>query len=477
MVHRELLLNGYLLGGECDQGIGKDVVKSPWDGSVVGSVAEAGWAECDAALDAAVASFSTWRHAARHERQALLRRIAQAVRDRSEELAQLAALEIGKPVKLARAEVARTAITFDLAADLLSSYGIESLPVDTDPRGSGHRCLVERFPIGPVLAIVPYNWPYNLAAHKIAPALAAGNTVVVKASSQASLCTLTLGRIIHEAGCPAGVLNVLRCPAALAEKMAKDPRVPVISFTGSPAVGWRLKELLPRKRVSLELGGNCPAIILPDANLDWASERVALGAYGYAGQVCIAVQHALVHRSVAADFESRLVSATQAMSYGDPRGEDVVCGPLISEAEAQRVEEWIDEAVSAGGEVLVGGARKGALVPPTLIRGRTETRLGCQEVFGPVLTLEVVDSLDDAVARTNRSDLGLQAGVFTQNLGEAERAFQSLDVGGVVINDFPSLRFDAMAYGGVKQSGFGREGLRWAFDEMTEPKTLVLRMI
>lgn len=476
MLHRELLVNGIFLGGPCDQGIGKGLSISPFDGSRIGTYAEAGWSECDAAIHAGWAAFEAWRGTPRGERQRLLRRIASAVRDRDGELVELLTLETGKPVAWSKGEVARLAVTFDLAADLLTTWGLEALPADYESRGVGYRVHVERFPVGVVLAITPYNWPFNLAAHKIAPALGAGNTVVLKGSSQAPLCTLTLARIIHEAGCPDGVLNAVQCPSRLAEKMATDARVAAVSFTGSPEVGWALKAKAPQKRVSLELGGDAFAIVCADADLDWAASRIVTGAYGYAGQVCIAVQHALVHRSVYAAIRERLVAATRACPSGDPRDPATVCGPLISVAAAERVDAWIDEAIRAGAIPLVRGARDGSLLAPTLLENVPETTpLGCQEAFGPVLGLAPFDDFDAAIARVNRSQYGIQTGVFTHDLRVAERAFRGLDVGGVIVNDFPTLRFDLMPYGGVKRSGFGREGLRYAMDELSEPKAMVVR--
>lgn len=476
MLHRELLVNGIFLGGPCDQGIGKGLSSSPYDGSRIGTYAEAGWSECDAAIHAARAAFETWRGTPRGERQRLLRRIAASVRERDAELVELLTMETAKPVTWSKGEVSRLALTFDLAADLLTTWGLESLPADYEARGVGYRIHVERFPVGVVLAITPYNWPFNLAAHKLAPALAAGNTVVLKGSSQAPLCTLTLARIIHEAGCPDGVVNGVQCPAKLAEKMAMDPRVAAVSFTGSPEVGWALKAKAPEKRVLLELGGDAFAIVCPDAELDWAVSRIVAGAYGYAGQVCIAVQHALVHRDVYESVRERLVAATRACPAGDPRDPATVCGPLISVDAAERVDRWIDEATQAGARPLVRGARDRALLAPALLEDVPETTpLGCQEAFGPVLGLAAYDELDEAIARVNRSKFGIHTGVFTHDIRLAERAFRGLDVGGVIVNDFPTLRFDLMPYGGVKRSGFGREGLRYAMDDFSEPKAMVVR--
>jgi acyl-CoA reductase-like NAD-dependent aldehyde dehydrogenase len=477
MVHREMLIGGHFVGGVCDQAVGKQVVRAPYDGAVVGTAAEGTSADLKVALDAAHEAFEAWRFASRHERQGLLRRIAALVREREEELVDILTREVGKPVVWSRGEVGRLALTFDYAADLMTSWGVEALPVDMDPRGEGHRCVVERFPIGVILCIVPYNWPYNLAAHKIAPALATGNTVLLKPSHQAPLSTLSLVRLIHEAGCPPGVVNAWNGSSSHVKEVQQDPRIRMLSFTGSPKVGWMLKEQLHDRRVSLELGGNATAVVAEDADLEWAAKRIVLGSYGYAGQICIAIQHVLAHESLYDELRERLIVGTRQCPYGDPEREETVCGPLIEDAAAEKVEAFVREAVEAGAKVLAGGERQGRLYPPTLVEGVPEgTRLSCEEVFGPVVTLDRYGTPEEAIGRINASPYGIHAGVFTRDLRLAERFFRELEVGGVIVNDYPTLRFDNMPYGGVKRSGFGREGLRYAMEEMTEPKTMVVKM-
>lgn len=471
MTHCEMLIDGHLVGGVCDQAVGKQVVTAPFDGRRIGTAAEGGWNEANTALDAAVDAFHTFRRSTRRERATLLDAVARLIRERSAELVELLTDEVGKPITWSRGEVDRLALTFDLAARLAPLYGQESLPLDFDPRGVDYRCSVERFPMGVVLGIVPWNWPFNLAAHKIAPAIATGNTVVLKPSQQSSLSTLALAKLIHEAGCPPGVLNCVNVSSSIAQRMVVDPRVAVVSFTGSPAVGWMLKELVPEKRVSLELGGDASAIVCADADLEFALPRLAAGGYGYAGQVCISVQHVRAESRCYESVRDRLAQWTRDCPTGDPRDESVVCGPLISTEAADRVMEWIGEAVDKGARVLAGGTRDGNVVAPTLIEGvPPDTRLGCEEVFGPVLTLQRFEEFGEALEQVNASDYGIQCGVFTRDPGRVERAFQTLEVGGVIVNDFPTLRFDNMPYGGVKRSGFGREGVRYAMDEMTEPK-------
>ncbi len=473
--HGELLIDGHFVGGPCDQATGKQVVRAPWGGAIVGVAAEGGYEELRGCLDAAVAAFPAWKGSLRHERQRLLRMIATLVRERSAELARLLCREVGKPITLARGEVARLAVTFDIAADLLATWGLESRPADLDPRGARTRILVDRVPRGVVLGIVPYNWPFNLAAHKLAPALATGNTVVLKASPLAPLCALELGRLVHEAGCPPGVLNVWNGPTADADRMLDDPRIAMLSFTGSERVGWALKQRLWDRSVTLELGGDAHAIVMPDADLDRAARLIALGGFGYAGQICISAQHVLVHRSVYDGFRERLARETSELPTGDPEDEATVCGPLITPEAAERAQRMVRES---GATLVAGGGGEGTLMFPTLLEDVPEgCALATEEVFAPVLTLAPFDTLEEAAEKVNASRFGIHAGIFTRDLATAEAAFRLLDVSGVVVNDSPSLRFDAMPYGGVRRSGFGREGLREAMDEMTLPKTLVLRSL
>lgn len=477
MVHAELLIDDFFVGGPCDQSVGKAVIRAPYDGALVGTAAEGGLSELRASVDAAHNAFPAWRDTPRHERQALLRRVAALVRERREEFVDLLTREVGKPVVWSRGEVERLAITFDAAADALASFGQESIPLDLDPRGKGMRGIVERFPLGVIFCIVPYNWPFNLTAHKLAPALATGNTVVVKPSPLAPITTLALVRLIHEAGCPPGVINAWNGHPSLAQRvLVEDKRIRMLSFTGSAAVGWKLKELLPTRKVALELGGNASVILDVHGHAELAISRIVSGAFGYAGQVCIAVQHALFPSYRYDETREGLIAAVQECPYGDPSLESTVCGPMISIEAADKVWSMVEEAVAGGAKVLVGGRGEGTMMPPTLVENvPDDCRLANEEVFGPVLTVESYDFFEDAIARVNRSKYGIHAGVFTEDADNAELAFRRLEVGGVVINDFPTLRFDALPYGGVKQSGFGREGVRYAMEEMTETKTLVVK--
>ncbi len=336
------------MGGPGDQSVAKQVVRAPFGGAIVGTASEGGWTELEACVESAHDAFHSWRNLPRHERRELLRRIAQLVRERKEELVDLLSREVGKPITWSRGEVDRLALTFEDASDLVSTYGTEALPLDVDPRAaSGYRCTVERFPIGVVFCMVPYNWPFNLAAHKIAPALATGNTLVLKTSPLAPLSTLTLARLIHDAGCPDGVVNAWNGPDIHVSKVLSDPRIRMLSFTGSARVGWMLKERLPDRKVVLELGGDAMVIVGSDAEQEWAVKRIVAGGFGYAGQVCIAVQHVLVHRSTYPEFRNRLIEATEACPTGDPMDESTVCGPLITVEAAEKVKAMVDEAIGA----------------------------------------------------------------------------------------------------------------------------------
>lgn len=477
MPHAEMLIAGHFIGGPCDQSVPKAVLRNPFTGGVAGTAAEGGADVAEAAVAAAAEAFDSWRSTPVETRAHLLSRIAETVRGRRDELADLLVDEVGKPVTWARGEVDRMAVTFELSAHAAGTLGPFTEDLAYDARGEDYRGRWQRVPLGSVLCIVPWNWPFNLAAHKIGPALAAGNTVVLKPASLSPVCTLTLARLIHECGCPPGVLNAINVPGRIAERIAQDPRIKKVSFTGSPEVGWKLKGLLPAKRVTLELGGDASAIVLADADLDWSAKRCTLSAYGYAGQVCISLQHVWADDAIYESLRDRLIEETLSCPTGDPRLETTVCGPLIHADEADRIQAWISEAVSGGAKVLAGNARNGNVLTPTLIEGvPPDSNLGCREVFGPVLTLQRVASLSAAIESVNASSYGIHASVFSRDENACEIAASQLDVGGVVVNDYPSLRFDGLPYGGVKESGFGREGVPFAIEEMTELKSVVRRI-
>jgi acyl-CoA reductase-like NAD-dependent aldehyde dehydrogenase len=452
------------------------IVRSPWDGHEVGAVPEADDAAMEAAIASANAVAPVVAAVPRHARQAVLRRTAALLAERRETLARMMVAESGKPLRFARVEVDRAISTFSLAADEVTRTAGEVLPLDVTPAGEGYTAIATRTPIGVIGAIAPFNFPLNLVAHKLAPAIAVGNPVVLKAPPQAPLCAYELGRIVREAGWPNDALAVLHAPVNVAQRLATDERIAMLSFTGSSAIGWYLKSIAGRKRVALELGGNAAAIVCNDADLVWAARRCALGAFAQAGQVCIKVQRMYVASERYDEFLALLTAETDALAVGDPNDESTIVGPVIDELSAKRIETWIAQALSTGARLVRGGKREGTLLRPTLLSDTTpEMKVECEEIFGPVATIARISSLDEAIERTNATRYGLQAGVFTNDVRVIGKAFEGLQVGGVIVNDYPTLRIDNFPYGGVKESGFGREGVRYAMDEMSELKTLVVK--
>jgi glyceraldehyde-3-phosphate dehydrogenase (NADP+) len=464
------------IGGELRRGASTATVTSPFDGSPVGEVAVAGQSDMQDAIAAAERAFGTLRNLPTHRRCAILRTVARALASRSAELARMMALESGKPIRYCRAEVARGVVTFELAAGEAERLGGEVLPVDLEPRAEGRLCLYQRVPRGPIAAISPFNFPLNLIAHKLAPAVAVGASTVLKPPPQCPLTGHVLGLILAEAGLPSGGLNVLHCAPEVAQLMVQDERLKVLSFTGSDVVGWKLKALAGRKQVALELGGNAPCIVDEDADLARVLPAIVQGAWANAGQVCIKVQRVLVHRAHYEDFLGRFVEETRRVRCGDPLDEETVVGPLIERQHVERVQAWIAEAVRAGAKQHCGGEAQGQVVTPAVLTETRESMRVCKdEVFGPVTVVEPFATFEEAIARCNAGRFGLQAGVFTSDLGRALRAFRELDYGGVIVNDVPTFRVDNFPYGGVKDSGIGREGVRFAVEELTEPRVLVLR--
>jgi len=385
--------------------------------------------------------------------------------------------EAGKPITDARREVARAVQTFTIAAEEAKRIPGEVIPLDWTPGMDSHVGILRRVPIGPVLGITPFNFPLNLVAHKVAPALAAGNPIVIKPAPQTPMTALLLAEVALEAGVPPGGLNVLPCDNQVAERLVVDPRFKLLSFTGSAAVGWMLKAKCGKKKVVLELGGNAGVIVEQDADLDFAAQRCASGGFGYAGQTCISVQRIFVHHSVVDLFTTKFLLQVARLKGGDPNDEATVVGPLIDQHAAHRVEEWIGEAVAQGARVLLGGKRMGSVVEATVLTNVTPTmKVSCQEVFGPVVTVTPYRQFDEALQAMNRSEYGLQAGVFTQDVNKVFHAFRHLEVGAVLANEIPTFRAEHMPYGGVKDSGLGREGLRVSIEEMTEPRFLVLNV-
>ncbi|RJK94258.1 aldehyde dehydrogenase family protein [Vallicoccus soli] len=460
---------------------GDDVVevRHPYDDGLAGAT----WDATPAHVEEAVAAAHAVRHelaaTPAHVRAAALDHVSRRLHERREEVAALITAENGKPLRWARLEVARAVSTFRWGAEEARRWSGELQRLDTDPAATGRMALVRRAPRGPVLGIAPFNFPLNLVAHKVSPALAAGAPIVVKPAPATPLTALLLGELLAETDLPAGAWSVLPMPNEAAAALVQDPRLPVVSFTGSVPVGWGIKEAAPRKHVTLELGGNAAVVVAPDwssaEDLAVAARRTATFAMYQAGQSCIAVQRVLVHRSSYDAFLERLVAEVEALGTGDPRDEATDVGPLVDERAARRVEEWVAEAVSRGTTVVTGGTREGASFAPTVLTGAPDdVKVACEEVFGPVVVVGPYDDVDEAFARVNASDFGLQAGVFTHDLQTAFRAGRVLEVGGVVVGDVPSFRADQMPYGGVKDSGVGREGVRAAMLDLTEERVLVL---
>jgi acyl-CoA reductase-like NAD-dependent aldehyde dehydrogenase len=452
-------------------------IHSPYDSSVVGTIRRATAEHAEAAVRAAQRGFEVTRKLAPYERQHILLGISEGIGAHREEFARLMALEGGKPVRTARAEVDRAIFTFAVAAEETTRITGEFLPLDLQPSAAGRAGIVRRFPVGPILGITPFNFPLNLVAHKVAPAIAAGCTIVVKPAPQTPLCSLLLAEIAEKAGLPGCALGVLPLANPEAERLVSDDRLKLLSFTGSGPVGWALKAKAGKKKVVLELGGNAAVIVHSDADVEDAVRKCVQGGFSYAGQSCISVQRIFAQRSIEPKFTENLVAGVGKLKIGDPLDEATDVGPMISEDAARRAESWVEEAVSSGAKLLCGGKRKGSVLEPTVLtHTKPNMRVNCQEVFAPVVVIEPYDEFDDAIRRVNDSPYGLQAGVFARDAQLLFRAFEQLEVGGVIANDTSSFRIDHMPYGGVKNSGLGREGLRYAIEEMTEPRLLVMNL-
>jgi len=451
-------------------------VRSPYDGSLVARVAKAGADETRRAIDAAERAMADPLPA--HKRAEILVRVAGALGRRADEVARVISAEAGKPLKAARVEVARAMSTYTMAAVQARTLAGEMVPMDASQAGDGKLAFTIRVPIGVVGAISPFNFPLNLVAHKIAPALAAGCAVVLKPASQTPLSALLLAELEAEAELPPGWLNVLVGPSAqIGDVLVEDERVKLITFTGSGPVGWKLRERAPRKRVNLELGNATPVIVEADADLDDAAAKIAGNAFSFAGQSCISVQRIYVHADVYDDFKERFLPRVDALKVGDPADEDTDVGPLIAASERERVVAWIEQARESGASVLRGGELDGDLLLPTVVeRPAPDAHLSCDEAFGPVCTIQPYATLDEAIALANGTRYGLQAGIFTRSLPAATRAAAGLEFGGVTVNEAPTFRADQMPYGGVKDSGNTREGPAWAVREMTEERLVVIQL-
>ena len=453
------------------------VIMSPFDKSVIAITYEAGSDDVETAIQSAVQAFEITRKMSSYQRAAILHKIADGIHHRREEFASTICQEAGKPIKTARIEVDRGIYTFQVAAEEASRIYGEYLPLDTLEATVGRWGLCRRFPLGPVFAITPFNFPLNLVAHKVAPAIAAGCPLILKPAPQTPVTGLMLAEVVHEAGWPEGALAVMPLSNDDAGLLVADDRIKLLTFTGSAPVGWALKSKAGKKRVTLELGGNAGVIVHKDADLAYAAHRCVVGGFSYGGQTCISVQRILVEESVFDRFTKLLVEGVGKLKSGDPSDEGTDVPPLIREQDAIRATEWINEAVESGAKILAGGKRKGAFVEPTVLTGTApEMRVNCDEIFAPVVTVEPYDDFGEALHQVNHSNYGLQAGLFTRDALLIQTAFNELEVGGLIVGDVPSFRVDQMPYGGMKDSGFGREGLRYSIEDMTERKLLVMAL-
>jgi len=466
--------------GEARDGEDTLEVVNPWDGKTVATVSLAGRRRIQQALRACKRASPVLRQLSRAGRADILERIGSGLADARTEIVDAIVMEGGKPRMFAEQELERTLSVFAWAAGEARRFDGERIPLDGMARGEGYEGWTRREPIGPVLGITPFNFPLNLVAHKVAPALAAGCPIIVKPSSDTPITALILARVISEAGAPPGAVNVLPMRHADIPLLLSSSIIRLVSFTGSPAVGWRIKKQVERQPVMLELGGNAGTIVDADADLDEAARRCALGGFAQAGQSCIAVQRIYAHERIYDAFLDALLRETKHLKTGDPRRDDVTVGPLIHGRAADRVMAWIEEAVTAGARVLTGGRRlgdgAGNLIEPTVLVDVTEDMGVCRkEIFGPVVTVSPFAELDDAIERINASEFGLQAAIFSRRLDHVQQAIETLEVGGVVVNDAPTFRVDHMPYGGIKGSGLGREGLRSAMMEMSVEKMVIVK--
>jgi acyl-CoA reductase-like NAD-dependent aldehyde dehydrogenase len=466
----------FLVNGQWVKTSSFESVHSPYSGDLLATVCQAEPEQIDLAIETMEQAARELAAIPAHSKARALARMADGIAARHDEFSKTLSQEAGKPLTDARREVDRGIQTFRIAAEESTRIPGETIPMDLTPGGEAYTASVKRFPLGPVLGITPFNFPLNLVAHKVAPCLAAGNPLVLKPAPQTPLTALLLGEVFLTTDLPPTALTILPCSNALAERMVEHPTFHALSFTGSVNVGWMLKGKAGHKRVLLELGGNAGVIIEPDANLEKAVARCVAGGYGYAGQTCISVQRIFVHQSHYDRFLELFVDNVQALAMGDPALDTTVVGPLINEQAAIRVETWIQEAVSHGATIQTGGSRKGSVMEPTVLTNVSSTmKVCCEEIFGPVVTISPYTKLQDALTLMNDSPFGLQAGIFTKNIDAMYQAYASLEVGAVLVNEIPTFRADHMPYGGIKDSGLGREGVRYVIQELTEPKLLIVK--
>lgn len=448
-------------------------VIDPYRQTPIASVCLAQGKQVAAAIDHTLSAFQKTKKLDTFARSEILRQISEGISSRKEEFARTISLEAGKPISDSRGEVGRAIFTFQTASEEAKRIGGEVIPLDLLKGNQKRFGITRRFPLGPILAISPFNFPINLVAHKVAPAIAAGNAILLKPAPQTPLTALLLAEVVSKTDLPPGGLNVIPCEVEDIQQAIVDDRIKMLTFTGSGKVGWHLKEICGKKKIVLELGGNAGVIVHDDADLEYALNRSVTGGFTFAGQTCISVQRMLVHQKVYAPFLERFVNKVKELKTGDPLLETTQVGPLIDQNALLRTEKWVREAISGGARCLTGGARNGTLFQPTVLTGTTaEMKVNCEEVFAPVVTVEAYQNFDQALAMINDSAFGLQMGLFTQDIRKIFKAYEECDVGGVLVNDIPTFRLDPMPYGGVKESGLGREGLKYAIEEMTELKLL-----
>ncbi|MBI5184044.1 MAG: aldehyde dehydrogenase family protein [Nitrospinae bacterium] len=469
--HYKLFISGEWRGSSQEM-----EVLNPYNGEVVGVVSQGEKGDINNAIDSAVLAFENTRRLPAYRRAEILEKISKGIEERGGEIATTITLESGKPITDSMIEVKRAINTFKIGAEEAKRIYGELIPLDLMSGSEGRLAITRRFPIGPILGISPFNFPLNLVAHKIAPAIASGNPIILKPASKTPITALILGEIIEGAGIGHGGVNIIPCPSPLAEEIVIDERIKMLTFTGSTDVGWYLKEKANKKKVILELGGNAGVIVHSDGDIDYAVKRCITGSFSYSGQICISVQRIYVEEGIYEEFIDRFISQIKGLKIGDPMDETTNIGPMLDLPSAERLERWIKEATEDGARVMVGGNRDGTLFEPTVVTDtKPYMKINCQEVFGPVVTITPYNDFKEAINMVNDSIFGLQAGVFTRDIQNIFYAFDELDVGGLIINDVPIYRIDHMPYGGVKESGIGREGIRYAIEEMTELKLMALR--
>lgn len=467
----------FLVGGQERAGNKTFELKFPYTGETVAEICVPTDQDLEDAVQMAQRGFEVMRKMPSHQRSTILRKLAEQMDAHTEDLVNALVMESGKTKKAARGEVVRARQTVFVASEEARRIEGELINIDWTKDGENRLGMVRRYPLGIILCIAPFNYPLNLACHKIAPALAGGNSLILKPATATPLSALLLGKMMLEAGAPPETVNVLTCGGAQAEKLVRDERIAMFSLTGSSEVGWHLKAVCGRKRAALELGGNAAVLVHEDANLAYAAKRIAFGGFTNAGQNCISVQRVLIHRPVFNDMLETMLDEIKILKTGDPRLEDTDVGPMITERAAMQSEDWVSEAKSQGATVLLGGVREGAVFHPTVVADvRPEMKVSCQEVFAPILTVGAYDTWDEAIHLANSTDFGLQGGIFTKDMGRIMRAYDEVEVGGLQVNDVSTFRVDHMPYGGVKSSGIGREGVKYAIEEMTEPKLMVMNM-